>query len=106
MSSSLNVVSMAQVFWASFSVLAIFCLIRFILTLCSDLVPAISLVGSAGGTRTIGAGPVACAAAGEGAGLGAGGGTDAEGPVGVGGVGGGVVGMGPPAAETELWSIC
>ena len=40
-SSSLKVVSMALVFWASFSLLAILSLILFILTLCSDLVPAI-----------------------------------------------------------------
>ena len=41
MSSSLKVVSMALVFWASFSLLAILSLILFILTRCSDLVPAI-----------------------------------------------------------------
>ena len=57
MSSSLNVVSMALVFCASLSLWAIFILILFILTLCSDLVPAISVVGSAGGRRTMGAVP-------------------------------------------------
>ncbi len=87
---------MALVFCASLRVLAIFCRIRFILTLCSDLVPAISLVGSAGGTRTTGEGPDDCGG-GE-ARFGSGGGIDEEGPVGIGGVGGGVVGMGSAAA--------
>ena len=57
MSSSLNVVSMALVFCASLSLWAIFILILFILTLCSDRVPAISVVGSAGGMRTTGEEP-------------------------------------------------
>merc|ERR1719300_2057560 len=48
---------MALVFWASLRRLAIFCLILFILTLCSDLVPAMALVGSAGGILTTGAAP-------------------------------------------------
>merc|ERR1712172_126992 len=41
-SNSLKVVNIALVFCASFSLLAIFNLIRFIFTLCSLLVPAIS----------------------------------------------------------------
>merc|ERR1719285_1712454 len=49
MSSSLKVVSIALVFWASLSRAAILRRILFILTLCSDRVPAISLVGWAGG---------------------------------------------------------
>merc|ERR1719315_350983 len=49
MSNSLKVVNIALVFCASFNLLAIFIRMRFIFTLCSDLVPAISLVGSAGG---------------------------------------------------------
>merc|ERR1719175_344502 len=63
--------------------------IRFIFTLCSDRVPAISLVGSAGGIRTTGAAP----GWGRG-GIGGGGGRDAIGAVGTGGGGGGEVGMG------------
>jgi hypothetical protein len=55
MSISLNVVSIAFVFWASFSRCAIRCLIRFILTRCSDRVPVISVVGSAGGNLTVAA---------------------------------------------------
>merc|ERR1719233_330230 len=78
-SNSLKVVSMALVFCASFNLLAIFSLMRFILTLCSDLVPAISVVGSAGGILTTGAVP----AAGRG---------------GIGGGGGGVAGIGSAAA--------
>merc|ERR1719362_1820609 len=66
MSSSLNVVNIALVFCASFSLLAIFSLILFIFTLCSLLVPAISVVGSAGGILSTGA-----AAAGGGGGGGA-----------------------------------
>merc|ERR1712123_564888 len=57
MSSSLKVVSMALVFCASFNLLAIFRRMRFIFTRCSDLVPAISLVGSAGGSLTTGEAP-------------------------------------------------
>merc|ERR1719189_3453254 len=57
MSSSLKVVSMALVFCASFSREAIFMRILFIFTLCSERVPAISLVGSAGGILTMGAAP-------------------------------------------------
>lgn len=49
MSISLNVVSMALVFCASFNLSAIFNRILFIFTLCSDRVPVISLVGSDGG---------------------------------------------------------
>merc|ERR1719167_130944 len=63
--------------------------IRFIFTLCSDRVPAISLVGSAGGIRTTGAAP----GWGRG-GIGGGGGRDAIGAVGTGGGGGGEVGGG------------
>jgi len=55
MSISLNVVSIAFVFCASFSRCAIRCLIRFILTRCSDRVPVISVVGSAGGSFTVAA---------------------------------------------------
>merc|ERR1719391_1421120 len=64
--------------------------IRFIFTLCSDRVPAISLVGSAGGIRTTGAAP----GWGRG-GIGGGGGREAIGAVGTGGGGGG---GGAPAA--------
>merc|ERR1719233_56267 len=92
-SNSLKVVSMALVFCASLSLLAIFSLIRFILTLCSDLVPAISVVGSAGGSLTTGAAP----ATGRG-GMGAGGGRLAIGAAGFGGGGGGVAGIGAAAA--------
>merc|ERR1719391_619386 len=67
--------------------------IRFIFTLCSDRVPAISLVGSAGGIRTTGAAP----GWGRG-GIGGGGGRDAIGAAGIGGGGGGEVGMGAAAA--------
>merc|ERR1719369_1989214 len=42
MSNSLKVVNIALVFCASFNLLAIFIRMRFIFTLCSDLVPAIS----------------------------------------------------------------
>merc|ERR1740128_725600 len=93
MSSSLKVVSMALVFCASFSLLAIFNLILFILTRCSDLVPAMAVVGSAGGILTTGAAP----ADGRG-GIGAGGGVTFLGAAGMGGGGGGVLGMGAAAA--------
>merc|ERR1719326_2744361 len=93
MSSSLKVVSMAFVFCASFSLLAIFSLILFILTRCSDLVPAICVVGSEGGIFTTGAAP----AAGLG-GSGAGGGVTFLGAAGIGGGGGGVAGMAAEAA--------
>merc|ERR1719427_1252653 len=76
MSSSLKVVNIALVFCASFSLLAIFNLILFIFTLCSLLVPAISVVGSAGGILS----------------------TGAAGAAGRGGGGGGVVGIGAAAA--------
>merc|ERR1712012_1226978 len=68
MSSSLKVVNIALVFWASFSLLAIFILILFIFTLCSLLVPAISVVGSAGGILSTGAAPAAGALGGIGGG--------------------------------------
>merc|ERR1719483_1044519 len=84
MSNSLKVVNMALGFWASFSLLAIFRRMRFIFTLCSDLVPAISLVGSEGGSLPTGAAP----AIGRG-GRGAGGGRLAMGAAGAGGGGGG-----------------
>merc|ERR1740128_1615676 len=93
MSSSLKVVSMALVFCASFSLLAIFNLILFILTRCSDLVPAMAVVGSAGGILTTGAAP----AEGRG-GIEAGGGVTFLGAAGMGGGGGGVLGMGAAAA--------
>merc|ERR1719266_285225 len=89
MSSSLKVVNIALVFWASFSLLAIFILILFIFTLCSLLVPAISVVGSAGGILSTGAAP----AAGALGGIGGGGGLAASGAAGLGGGGGGVVKM-------------
>lgn len=54
-SISLNVVNIAFTFWASFKRSAIRNRIRFILTLYSDLVPDISLVGSAGGNLTVAA---------------------------------------------------
>merc|ERR1719234_1682849 len=93
-SSSLKVVNIALVFCASFSLLAIFNLILFIFTLCSLLVPAISVVGSAGGILNTGAAP----AAGALGGIGGGGGRDANGAAGRGGGGGGVVGIGAAAA--------
>merc|ERR1719220_1362438 len=93
MSSSLKVVNIALVFCASFSLLAIFNLILFIFTLCSLLVPAISVVGSAGGILSTGAAP----AAGDLGGIGGGGGLAASGAAGLGGGGGGVVGMGAAA---------
>merc|ERR1719500_147801 len=96
MSSSLKVVNIALVFCASFSLLAIFILILFILTLCSLLVPAISVVGSAGGILSTGAAP----AAGALGGIGGGGGRAANGAAGRGGGGGGGVGIG--AARTQL----
>merc|ERR1719234_2722826 len=74
-SNSLKVVNIALVFCASFSLLAIFNLILFIFTLCSLLVPAISVVGSAGGILSTGAAP----AAGALGGIGGGGGRDASG---------------------------
>merc|ERR1712172_119169 len=67
-SNSLKVVNIALVFCASFSLLAIFNLIRFIFTLCSLLVPAISVVGSAGGILSTGAAPAAGALGGIGGG--------------------------------------
>merc|ERR1719369_1875011 len=86
MSNSLKVVNIALVFCASFNLLAIFIRMRFIFTLCSDLVPAISLVGSAGGNHTTGAAP----ADGRGGnGAGGGGGRLAIGAAGLGGGGGG-----------------
>merc|ERR1719370_347839 len=94
MSSSLNVVNIALVFCASFSLLAIFSLILFIFTLCSLLVPAISVVGSAGGILSTGAAP----AAGAFGSIGGGGGRAANGAAGRGGGGGGVVGIGAAAA--------
>merc|ERR1719234_1033761 len=93
-SNSLKVVNIALVFCASFSLLAIFNLIRFIFPLCSLLVPAISVVGSAGGILSTGAAP----AAGALGGIGGGGGRDASGAAGRGGGGGGVVGIGAAAA--------
>ena len=97
MSNSLKVVNMALVFCASFNRPAIFCLIRFILTRCSDLVPAISLVGSAGGIRTTGAAPAAGAAGGGGGGRMAATGVEATGSVGGLGAAGGAAGMAPAA---------
>merc|ERR1712212_934465 len=94
MSSSLKVVNIALVFCASFSRLAIFILILFIFTLCSLLVPAISVVGSAGGILSTGAAP----AAGAFGGIGGGGGLAANGAAERGGGGGGVVGIGAAAA--------
>merc|ERR1719209_1366458 len=94
MSSSLKVVNIALVFWASFSLLAIFNLILFIFTLCSLLVPAISVVGSAGGILSTGAAP----AAGALGGIGGGGGLAANGAAVRGGGGGGVEGIGAAAA--------
>merc|ERR1719209_2412559 len=102
MSSSLKVVNIALVFCASFSLLAIFNLILFIFTLCSLLVPAISVVGSAGGILNTGAAP----AAGALGGIGGGGGRAANGAAGRaagaaaggGGGGGGAAAAGAGAA--------
>ena len=80
--------------WASFNRDAIFILILFIFTRCSDLVPAISLVGSAGGIRTIGAAPTA-STGGGGVGLIAATGVVAAGPGGGMGAAGGVEGIAP-----------
>lgn len=77
---------------------AIFSLIRFILTRCSDLVPAISLVGSAGGMRTIGAAPAPAPGGGGGALRMAATGIEAFGSVGGLGAGGGADGIWPPEA--------
>jgi hypothetical protein len=63
--------------------------------LCSERVPAISLVGSAGGRRTTGAAPAAATGRG---GSGAGGGREASGAAGRAGGGGGAVGIGDAAA--------
>merc|ERR1719339_843305 len=93
MSSSLKVVNIALVFCASFSLLAIFNLILFIFTLCSLLVPAISVVGSAGGILSTGAAP----AAGALGGIGGGGGLAANGAAGGGG-GAAAAGAGAAAA--------
>merc|ERR1719384_1443653 len=93
MSSSLKVVNIALVFCASFSLLAIFILILFIFPLCSLLVPAISVVGSAGGILNTGAAP----AAGALGGIGGGGGLAASGAAGLGG-GGGAAAAGAGAA--------
>merc|ERR1719228_1437028 len=95
MSNSLKVVNIALVFCASFNLLAIFIRMRFIFTLCSDLVPAISLVGSAGGNLTTGAAP---ADGRGGKGAGGGGGRLAIGAAGLGGGGGGVEGIAAAAA--------
>merc|ERR1719285_74344 len=94
MSSSLKVVNIALVFCASFSLLAIFILILFIFTLCSLLVPAISVVGSAGGILSTGAAP----AAGDFGGIGGGGGRAANGAAGRGGGGAAAAGAGAAAA--------
>merc|ERR1719462_1066546 len=99
MSSSLKVVNIALVFWASFSLLAIFSLILFIFTLCSLLVPAISVVGSAGGILNTGAAP----AAGALGGIGGGGGRAAKGAAGGGG-GAAAAGAGAAAAgAAAVW---
>merc|ERR1719309_829755 len=101
MSNSLKVVNIALVFCASFNLLAIFIRMRFIFTLCSDLVPAISLVGSAGGNLTTGAAP---ADGRGGKGAGSGGGRLAIGAAGLGGGGGGGGGGGAAAAAAVTGS--
>merc|ERR1719369_463079 len=93
MSNSLKVVNIALVFCASFNLLAIFIRMRFIFTLCSDLVPAISLVGSAGGNLTTGAAP-ADGRGGKGAGAAGGGGGGGGG----GGAAAAITGSGADAA--------
>ena len=85
---------MAVVFCASLSRFATVSRIRFILTRCSERVPAISFVGSSGGILTMGAGPEAADAA-SGAGRMADTGVSERGAVGMGGAGGGAVGTGP-----------
>merc|ERR1719318_2299283 len=105
MSNSLKVVSMALVFWASFNLLAILRRMRFIFTRCSDLVPAISVVGSAGGSLTTGAAP----AMGRG-GMGAGGGRRGGGATAAGeGAAAAAAGLGaagaPPAPTFSLRSL-
>merc|ERR1719228_864604 len=121
MSNSLKVVNIALVFCASFSLLAIFRRIRFILTRCSDLVPAISLVGSAGGSLTTGAAPadgrggngaggggvdgIGAAAAAAGGGGGGGGAAAAAGSGAGAAAGFGAAGAPPPAPSFSLRSL-
>jgi hypothetical protein len=91
---------MAALFCASLSLFETVNLILFIFTLCSDLVPAISFVGSAGGILTIGAGPLEVGGGGGGA-LTlrmADTGVSEAGAEGIGGEGGGEAGMGPAEA--------
>merc|ERR1719317_1920470 len=97
-SNSLKVVNIALVFCASFSLLAIFNLILFIFTLCSLLVPAISVVGSAGGILSTGAAP----AAGALGGIGGGGGAAAAGAGAAGA--GAAAGLAPPGPSWILRS--
>merc|ERR1719500_1841225 len=99
MSSSLKVVNIALVFCASFSLLAIFILILFIFTLCSLLVPAISVVGSAGGILSTGAAP----AAGAFGGIGGGGGGAAAAGAGA-AADGAAAGLAPPGPSWILRS--
>merc|ERR1711971_91497 len=107
-SNSLKVVNIALVFCASFSLLAIFNLIRFIFTLCSLLVPAISVVGSAGGILSTGAAPAA-GAAGAAAGGGGGGGAAAAGAGAA--AAGAAAGLAPPGpswilrSRTPGWTV-
>merc|ERR1719209_1144687 len=101
MSSSLKVVNIALVFCASFSLLAIFVLILFIFTLCSLLVPAISVVGSAGGILSTGA--AAAGAAGAAAGGGGGGGGAAAAGAGA-AAAGAAAGLAPPGPSWILRS--
>merc|ERR1712192_216146 len=109
-SNSLKVVNIALVFCASFSLLAIFNLILFIFTLCSLLVPAISVVGSAGGILSTGAAPrggggggvvgIGAAAAAGAAGAAAGGGGGGAGAAGA----GAAAGLAPPGPSWILRS--
>merc|ERR1719300_290572 len=100
---------MALVFWASLRRLAIFCLILFILTLCSDLVPAMALVGSAGGILTTGAAPAdGLGGAGAGGGGGGGGAAAAGGGGAAGSAGAAAAGLAlgaPPAPSFSFRSL-
>lgn len=103
MSISLKVVSIAQVFWASFKRAAIFWRMRFILTRCSERVPKIWREPSTGGTFTwataglTAAGGGAAARGGGGGGRAPGGGGGGGGRAAGGGGGGALPAPGPAA---------
>lgn len=96
-STSLKVVSMAHVFWASFKRAAIFRRMRFILTRCSDLVPRICRDPSAGGTFTWATAGLSAATGAGGGGRGAAFGGGGGGGFGAPAAGGGGAGLGAAA---------